>query len=73
MAHKIPKWVPHYGAQDSQVCSGSAPACSPSAQVYLPSAQFKAAGAHVRRLEQNQRKGNLIPSLWVSLCPMQIP
>jgi hypothetical protein len=40
-------------------CSGSAQACSPSAQV-------KAAVAHVRRLKQNQRKGKLILSLWVS-------
>ena len=44
-----------------RLCSGSAqaaPVCSPSAQV-------KAAVAHVRRLKRNQRKGKLIPSLWV--------
>jgi hypothetical protein len=82
-AHKRPKLVPHYNAQDTQAllrlwsssgqaCSGSdqvrspsAQVCSPSAYVCSPSAQIKAAPAHVRRLKRNQRRGNLILSLWV--------
>jgi hypothetical protein len=44
-------------------CSGSAQACSGSAQACSGSAQVKAAVAHVRRLKQNQRNGELILSL----------
>jgi hypothetical protein len=48
-----------------RLCSGSPQALLRLAHPQLRSAQVKAAVAHVRRLKRNQRKGKLIPSLWV--------